>query len=562
MNSPPVSWVLPGIFEILAHLRERSNRGKRRRALREGWGRPVARRRDFGRYPACLSYRSLAGQPNYIDGQTWSDLNLDAVFASMDRTITSPGEIELYRILRLPEHDEARLVERDRMITELQSDARTREELQLILHGLGRFNHAPGMISFLWLPPQPRPLLWRLCTLLAFTAYSSIIASVLAYAAGSNLRSAAFCMIVLTFLVNMVVHFTGRVLFGADMLSARYLGACIATARRIAMIEHSGLDGRLTELARISRHLPSQAATLLRSTSSMEPAFVVQDYLSIISLFELRTYLSLISQVDRLRDELQRLFISVGELDAYQAIASYRTGLKAYSRPNFCGGRGLEIQGAYHPLLGNAVENSLDLRGRNCVVMGSNMSGKSTFLRTIGVNVIMAQSIYTCTAAGYRGKFVDVISSISVSDDLLAGKSLFMAEAERLLEIIVRARSAHSLCLLDEILRGTNAAERIAAAKAIVRYLAECDSVTMVATHDLQVLDGLPSSFDVVHFEDRVDLEGLHFDYRLIQGAPKSTNAIRILEFLGFPDGIIRDAEREHRRATGMAADPEASGES
>lgn len=191
---------LPGIFEILAHLRERSNRGKRRRALREGWGRPVARRRDFGQYPACLSYRALAGQPNYIDGQTWSDLNLEAVFASMDRTITSPGEIELYRILRLPEHDEARLVERDRMI----------------------------------------------------------------------------------------------------------------------------------------------------------------------------------------------------------------------------------------------------------------------------------------------------ISSISVSDDLLAGKSLFMAEAERLLEVIVRARSAHSLGLLEEILRGTNAAERIAAAKAIVRYLAECDSVTMVATHDLQVLDGVP----------------------------------------------------------------------
>jgi DNA mismatch repair ATPase MutS len=76
------------------------------------------------------------------------------------------------------------------------------------------------------------------------------------------------------------------------------------------------------------------------------------------------------------------------------------------------------------------------------------------------------------------------------------------------------------------------------------------------------VLDGLPSSFNVVHFEDRVDPEGLHFDYRLIQGAPNSTNAIRILEFLGFPDGIIRDAQREHRRATGMAAEAEASGES
>jgi hypothetical protein len=165
----------PKIIESFVHLRERLSRGKRRRALREEWGQPVARLRDFGQYAACLTYRSLAGRPNYIDGQTWSDLNLDAVFASIDRTISSPGEIELYRSLRHPERDEAPLLERDRVITLLQGDARTREEIQLILQGLGRFKYAPGVISLLWGASRGQTLLT------VFAAWRKTVASLVGW---------------------------------------------------------------------------------------------------------------------------------------------------------------------------------------------------------------------------------------------------------------------------------------------------------------------------------------------------------------------------------------------
>ena len=168
----------------------------------------------------------------------------------MDRTITSPGEIELYRILRLPEHDEARLVERDRVITEFQATPARGKNCNSFWTGSAASIHAPGMTSFLWMPPQPRPLLWRLCTLLAFMAYSSIIASVLAYAAGSNLLSAAFGMIVLSLPGQHGRAFHRQAPLRSRHAVARYLGACIATARRIAMIDHPGLDVRLTELAR------------------------------------------------------------------------------------------------------------------------------------------------------------------------------------------------------------------------------------------------------------------------------------------------------------------------
>jgi hypothetical protein len=549
----------PLVVESIAYLRKLSTRGKQRQSLRDAWGRLLDRQRDFSQYDTCLSYRSLDRDRNYIDGQTWSDLNLNAIFATVDRTISSPGEVELYRILRLPEHDEDILIERDRAMTLLERNTHTREELQLALHGLGRFNYPPGVVSLLWAPPKPWPLLQKTCFFLTSIAYLLLSIGVIAAVVGTSFLPAVLGLILLTFLVNMVVHFTARLLFGGDMPSARYLGGCILAARRIARLNDPGLGERLTQLAELSktlRGLTLRTDTLLRESVVMEPASIAQDYVAIMFLSDVRAFLYIISQLNKHQHDLQRLWIAVGELDAFQAIASYRQSLKVYARPSFDPSHGLDIKGAYHPLLANGVENSLNLRERNCVIMGSNMSGKSTFLRTIGINVILAQGIYTCNAREYNGAFHNVLSSISISDDIVSGKSLFMAEAERLLKIISLARSTRSLCLLDEILRGTNAAERIAAGKAILQYLANCESVTMVATHDLQMLEGLPSTYEVFHFVDHIDETGLHFDFRLCRGVPKTTNAIKILEYLGFPDEIVQDAERHHHESTEIDVKP------
>ena len=554
----------PLVVECIVYLLRLSTRGKQRQTLRDAWGRLLDRGRDFSQYDTCLSFKSLDTERNYIDGQTWSDLNLNAIFASVDRTISSPGEVELYRILRLPEHDEDILLKRDRAITRLERNTHTREELQLTPHALGRFNYPRGVVSLLWAPPRPWPLLRNICLFLSGLAYLLISIAVIASTVGSGFLPAVFGLILLTFLVNMVVHFTARLLFAGDMPSARYLGACILAARRIARLSDPGLLERLEELAGLSltvRGLPLRKATLLRDSAVMEPVSIAQDYLAIMFLSDVRAFLYVLSQLNKHQHELKRLFIAVGELDAFQAIASFRQSLKVYARPSFDKRHGLEIKGAYHPLLTDGVENSLNLCERNCVIMGSNMSGKSTFLRTIGVNVILAQSIYTCTAIGYNAAFQSVVSSISIADDIVAGKSLFMAEAERLLKIVSLASRARTLCLLDEILRGTNAAERISAGKAILQYLAKCESVTMVATHDLQMLEGLPSTYEVFHFIDHIDETGLHFDFRLCPGVPKTTNAIKLLKYLGFPDEIVQDAERRHHEATEIGLNPTAAGD-
>jgi DNA mismatch repair ATPase MutS len=168
------------------------------------------------------------------------------------------------------------------------------------------------------------------------------------------------------------------------------------------------------------------------------------------------------------------------------------------------------------------------------------MAGKSTFLRIIGVNAVLAQTLSTCTALRYEADCFVILSSLAVDDDLRAGRSRYYAEAERLLTMIQSAQKERAtLCLIDEILRGTNTTERIAAATEILRYLADSGATTLAATHDTDIAVDLGSLFETLHFSVRDDDGRMQFDHRPEPGISTSRNAIRMLSALGFPEEIV-----------------------
>lgn len=235
----------------------------------------------------------------------------------------------------------------------------------------------------------------------------------------------------------------------------------------------------------------------------------------------------------------------VGEIDACQSIASYRAGLDGYVEPEFVSNRAyLSVREIRHPLLENAVPNSIELKEQGVLITGSNMSGKTTFLRTIGVNAVLAQSIYTCLAAQYTGSFFRIAASLGKHDSLEEGKSLYYMEAERLLALVNATGdpALPSLCLIDEVLSGTNYIERIAAAEAILSYLAGRNALVIVATHDLDLAQKLKDNYRCYHFTDRVGREGLYFDYILKEGLATTRNAIKLLEHMGYPKEIVEAA--------------------
>jgi DNA mismatch repair ATPase MutS len=179
------------------------------------------------------------------------------------------------------------------------------------------------------------------------------------------------------------------------------------------------------------------------------------------------------------------------------------------------------------------------------LVTGSNMSGKSTLLRAIGLNVVLAQAGAPVCAASLTMPLVELRTSIRLADSLERGVSLFMAELERLKEVVDAARRGTRdrllLYLLDEILHGTNTAERLIAARAVLGHLIRAGAIGAATTHDLTLAaDGeLAKASQPVHFTEQVTNDGngneaaMTFDYRLRPGLATSTNALKLLALVG-----------------------------
>jgi DNA mismatch repair ATPase MutS len=207
-----------------------------------------------------------------------------------------------------------------------------------------------------------------------------------------------------------------------------------------------------------------------------------------------------------------------------------------------------------HPLLSDAERVGNDVAvgppGTFLLVTGSNMSGKSTLLRSLGVNVVLAQAGGPVAARSLSLPPVTLGTSILVEDSLASGVSFFLAELQRIRSIVDQAETARQegrtlLYLLDEILRGTNSAERQIAVREILLRLLAAGAIGAISTHDLALAD-LPELAQVAHtvhfresFEDREGETAMTFDYRLREGVAPTTNALKLLAMVGLGPGQV-----------------------
>jgi len=240
--------------------------------------------------------------------------------------------------------------------------------------------------------------------------------------------------------------------------------------------------------------------------------------------------------------DLSEWLDAIGEIEALGALASH-----AYENPRdpfpeiVERGPVFEGVGLGHPLLppDGCVRNDLLLDRDHAVlvVSGSNMSGKSTFLRTVGTNAVLALAGAPVRARSLRISSLSVGASIRVHDSLQDGESRFYAEIKRLRQIMDLARDeAHPLFLLDEILHGTNSHDRQIGAAAVVRGLVERGAVGLVTTHDLalsRIADSLAPRAANVHFEDHLENGRIAFDYRLRPGVVEKSNALALMREVG-----------------------------
>ena len=239
---------------------------------------------------------------------------------------------------------------------------------------------------------------------------------------------------------------------------------------------------------------------------------------------------------------MKRWLNVVGEIEALLSLASYSFEHPDDPFPEFDeDGASFQAQGLGHPLLRTATcirnDVSVGASSRVLLVSGSNMSGKSTLLRAVGINVVLAMAGAPARAARLRLSPLQVGASIRINDSLREGSSRFYAEIKRLRQIFDLAQAEPSLLfLLDEVLQGTNSRDRRIGAEGVVRALVARGAIGMVSTHDLSLTEigiSLEGRLRNVHFQDEIVADRMQFDYKLRDGVVTKSNGLELMRIIG-----------------------------
>ncbi len=399
------------------------------------------------------------------------------------------------------------------------------------------------LLPYLLLGALPeRPAAYALAPLLTLAAAGSLVGSF--FSGGALLVLVGICA------VNIVVRLAYRRRIAPFLHALPPLRVLIRAALALSKPDAGlpeGLRSRVSSIAEPLRPLLRTTSWLVFETEQADGmSRLLYEYVNLVFLLDVDAFLFSLELLRRRRAAIRELFETLGEIDGALSVASFRASLPAWCRPRFTPpGTPLRFQGAFHPLLAAPVANDLEVEGSGVLVTGSNMSGKTTFIKTVGLDALLGATLFTCPAKSWEAPLFDVVSAIGRSESLADGTSYYLGEVRRVLEIVRAAEGGRPrLFLLDELFRGTNTVERIAAGKAVLAYLARGPHVTLVATHDIELVPLLSESHAPYHFRESVAQGTLVFDHRLRPGPSSTRNAIALLAGAGFPEGLVEDALR------------------
>lgn len=535
-------WLLPPaiVYLVLGVVQARFSRAKRR------CERAAALYDDgLARLDNRWAGKGATGE-RFLDSSHPYSADLDifgsgSLFELLSRARTRAGEETLANWLLHPAAPDVVLA-RQAAVSELRPRLGLREDLALLGEGVRSGEDAQSLAAWATAP------LWDVSRWLRVTAM------VLALLAVVTLILWIIGFGITPFLVALIL---GRAFaFRYRTPVGHVVSAVDAAGRDLALL--SGVLGRLEKeqftsprLAELRAALDVEGLAPSRQIARLNRLIDLLDAqrnvifapLALILLWPVQLAIAIESWRRSSGPAVVRWLDAVGEFEALSSLAGH-----AYERPHDPfpelaeGGTCFEGEGLGHPMIPESRNVRTDLhlsdqRERVLIVSGSNMSGKSTLLRTVGTNTVLAMAGATVRARRLRLSQLQVGASIRIQDSLQAGASRFYAEITRLRQIVgLTEKAPRVLFLLDEILHGTNSHDRRIGAEGVVRGLIERGAIGLVTTHDLtlaRIADELAPQAANVHFEDQLEGGKLSFDYQLRPGIVQRSNALELMRSVG-----------------------------
>ena len=494
----------------------------------------------------------------HISDQTWKDMNMDQVLARINTCASLTGEEMLGELLREPlrldrtlqepfDYDtDTELKRRDGLIRYFDSHEEISKAYRERLSEIGRDIKKPlrstvGELAALEIKSS---LPHILCAVFGCFAISMIFIS----------PSIGLLIFLVSLVINIPVYFKRKSETGEYIACFSHIIKAYHASSLMLRVKDDEEKEYRKELKTAVKLLSPvvRGSFLLTAGRGLTGGLVnmILDYLRIYFHIDLIKFNSMQKKVVEHRQEIERMFSVLGEIDAFIAVAAYRRSLPFWCVPEFSDEDQISFcaKRLYHPLIQNPVSSDIEASKKGVLITGSNASGKSTFLRSVALASILGQSIATVCAESFSGSRFYVVSSMAVTDDIMSGSSYYMSEIRALKQVIDTCeKDVPVLCFVDEVLKGTNTIERIAASSEILKSLAKENVICFAATHDIELTSMLRQSYDNYHFEEEITDDEVTFPYELKKGEAKSRNAIRLLSIMGYDASITESAERRAR---------------
>ena len=474
------------------------------------------------------AYRDHYNKQSFIDDKTWSDLNMDTLFHKINFNFTAIGEMRLYATLR-----GMFKVNQTSLINMFKENKVFRLNVSYILSKIGKNVYPLFPDQML---PTKRNILLMFCPLLPFIGFAFIF-----------LIPSKGILICLTFMIlNAILSFKLKKSYDQDLKSIFYTANVIKQSQALSKIESTPAISVDFTHFKASRRFSG----LLARVESQDMASSIIMFIKLVFMIDYVLFHLIQRSYFKYQEEVMACYDYISILDNHYSIAMYQHTLTHYCYPKINNNiNGLQMKSIIHPLLDeeNAIANTIDI-SNHILLTGSNASGKSTFMKAVALNLILAQSIQTATAHSFIYQPGYVMTSMANADDVLSGDSYFMSELKSIRRLFNTHQCNKIYCFIDEIFKGTNTTERIAASESVLSYLDNQKAYQVIAaTHDVELSILLENTYNNYHFNESIQENSIFFDYKIKPGKANTRNAIELLRITQFPIDIYQRAQQNIR---------------